>query len=129
MTLNALWRLIRSLLVALGAPAAMIARVWRRDTMAMRRFARLLALMRGDGLRLRYADEDGDAAHARVDMLAWIARDPLAAARRMARRATGVERARLAAKYAPVSFAPPVLAQIALAFPPVHDPLTDIDTC
>ena len=129
MPLNALWRLIRLLLVALGAPAALIARVWRRDTMAMRRFARLLEFARRDGLHLRGADEDKECARLRVDMLAWMARDPLAAARRMARRATGVERVRLAAKYAPVSFAPPVLAQIALAFPPVHDPLTDIDTC
>ena len=129
MPLNALWRLIRLLLVALGAPAALIARVWTRDMPAMRRFARLLALVRGDGLRLRYADDDESAAHARADMLAWMARDPFAAAKRMARRATGLERTRLGAKYAPVSFAPPVLAAIALAFPPVHDPLADIDTC
>ena len=129
MPLNALWRLIRSLLVALGAPAAMIVRVWRRDMPAMRRFARLLEFVRCDDLCLCDADEDAESARRRVDMLAWMARDPLAAARRMARRATGVERVRLAAKYAPVSFAPPVLAQIALAFPPFYEPLTDIDTC
>ena len=129
MPLNALWRLIRLLLVVLGAPAALIARVWGRDLPAMRRFARLLELVRRDGLRLRYAHDDADAMRTRADMLAWIARDPLAAARRMARRATGLERTRLAAKYAPMRWTPPSLMQTALAFAPPYDPLTDIDTC
>ena len=129
MTLNALWRLLRLLFVALGAPAATVARVWTRDMPAMRRLAHLLKLVRGDGLRLRYAHEGAEASRRRADMLAWIAADPLAAAKRMARRATGVERARLGAKYAPASFAPPILMQVALAFPPLHDPLLDIDTC
>ena len=78
-------------------------------------------------LRPRHADEDARLAQTRADMLAWIARDGLSAAKRMAHRATGLERARLGAKYAPASWTPPMLIQAALAFPPLHDPLAIVD--
>ena len=129
MTLNALWRLIRSLLAALGAPVCMIARVWRRDDRGMRRFADLLGLVRRRGWVLRRDGEDDATVAARVDKLAWIARDPLKALRHLARRMRGWRRARRGAEVAPVSWTPPVLAPIALAFAPLHDPLVDIDTC
>ena len=67
MPLNALWRLIRTLLAQLGAPAAMIARVWRRDRVAMGGFALLLELVRKRGWRLRYDGEDDATVSARID--------------------------------------------------------------
>ena len=129
MTLNALWRLIRSLLAQLGAPVCVIARVWRRDMVEMGGFALLLETVRQRGWRLRYDGEDDATVAARLDTLAWIARDPDKAARHLARRLRGLKRWRVGAQSAPVSWAPPRLARIALMFSPLHDPLVDIDTC
>ena len=66
MTLNALWRLIRLLFVALGAPASMIARAWRRDERFMRGFAHLSQIVRGRGWSLRYDGEDEATVAARI---------------------------------------------------------------
>ena len=126
MTLNALWRLIRSLFVALGAPAAMVALVWRRDMRAMAGFAHLLQRMRGRGWWLRYDGEDAATVARRIARLEWIARDPQAAVRHMARRLSGHERAR-GAFAAPESWTPPALAPITPAFAP-RDAVAIIDS-
>ena len=76
MPLNAIWRLIRSLFAVLGATVSTIARMWRRDEVAMGGFALLLETVRQGGWRLRYDGEDVAAVAARLDTLAWIARDP-----------------------------------------------------
>ena len=51
----------------------------------------------------------------RFAKMEWIARDPVAAMKHLARQADGLARVRLCAEYAPVSFAPPVLACAALS--------------
>ncbi len=119
MTLNAIWRLIRTLLVALGAPACMVARLWRRDARMMRAIARMLGSMRTRGLWLRYDGEDEAMAARRLDRLAWIARDPKKATRHMARALMrrgggGFRRWLMGAQYAPVAWTPPSLAIAAL---------------
>ena len=129
MTLTALWRLIRTLFAALGAPVCMVARVWRRDEGGIRRFADLLGMVRQRGWLLRYDGEDEAIVAARIDKLNWIARDPVKAMRHLARRLRGWKRWRLAAQEAPVSWTPPKLPLIALALAPPYDPLVDIDTC
>ena len=85
MTLNALWRLIRMLFVALGAPATVVARVWRRDERRMRSIVRLLQWFRTRGYWLRHDGEDDATVAKRIARLDWIARDPKKAARHMAR--------------------------------------------
>ena len=127
MTLTALWRLIRTLLAALGAPVCMIARVWRRDEGAMRRYADLLGLVRQRGWLLRYDGDDDAIVAARIDKLDWIARDPVKAMRHLAQRLRGWKRWRLAAQEAPVSWTPPRLARIALMFA-LLDPPAIVDS-
>ena len=95
----------------------------------MRRFAHLMGLVRKRGWRLRYDGETDATVAARLDTLNWIARDPDKAARHLSRRLRGVKRWRVGAQSAPVSWAPPRLAGIALMFSPLNDPLADIDTC
>ena len=127
MTLTALWRLIRTLLAALGAPVCMIARVWRRDEGGMRRFADLLGMVRQRGWLLRYDGEDEAIVAARIDKLDWIARDPVKAMRHLARRLRGWRRWRLGGQEAPVAWTPPVLPQIALMFA-LLDPPAIVDS-
>ena len=122
MTLNALWRLIRMLFVALGAPASMVARVWRRDKRHMRGFVRLLQWFQKRGHWLRYDGEDEATVAARIARLDWIARDPKKAARHMARvlmrrGGGGFQRWRLGAQSAPVAWAPrrPAIAALPLS--------------
>ncbi len=129
MTLTVLWRLIRTLLAALGAPACMIARAWRRDERAMRGFVFQLERLKARGRWLRYEGEDDSTVAWRIDRLNWIARDPHKAARHISRHGAGIGRHLYGAMYAPASWTPPLVAQAPLAFPPVHDPLVDIDTC
>ena len=114
MTLNALWRLIRTLLVALGAPACMVARLWRRDEMGMRRIARLLARFRARGLWLRYDGEDDATVIKRIERLKWMARNPHKAVLHMARRGEGFRRHTIGAQFTPIAWAPPMLQIAAL---------------
>ena len=76
MTLNALRRLIRTLLVALGAPACTIARVWRCEARAISGFAHPLERCQKRGWWLRYNGENDATVTERIVRLEWIAQAP-----------------------------------------------------
>ena len=97
---NALWRLIRLLLVALGAPARAVARVWVREVAQMQRLAALLKAAERLGYRLRYDGED---------------------------EATLIRRWRQAAALTPPSRTPAMLAQTVMAIAALQ-PLASIDS-
>lgn len=97
LTFATLTRFIAILLVALCAPAGMMRRVRGFDLPQMWRFAYGLSLTWKRGGRLRYPGEDLATVAARIDMHAWMAFDPVAALKHLARRARGHRRMRCTA--------------------------------
>ncbi|MDX2233303.1 MAG: hypothetical protein NW200_02280 [Hyphomonadaceae bacterium] len=124
MTIAILTRLIAILLAALCAPAGSCARVRGFGAVQLFVFAYGLAEMCANGEKLRYPGESLATVAARIDLYAWIAFDPPAAARHLARRATGWRRARMG-KRAPLSFAPARLWLAACVAAPARLALDD----
>lgn len=132
MTLADLWRLIRSLLVALGAPAGLVMCLWRRDVRLMRAYAHFLEGMGRRGARLRHDGEDEATMRKRFARMQWIVRDPRRAARHLARRMVrsgDFNCHRLGAMCAPVSWTPPRVALAPLALSHPHETQMDVGWC
>jgi hypothetical protein len=101
-TVADLTRMIVVLLVALCAPADAMRHVRGFTRAQLWLFARGLAQAWKQGEKLRYPGEDLATVARRIDLHAWLARDPRAAMRHMARRRRGHLRARHGDVLAPV---------------------------
>ena len=106
MTIAALTNFIAIVLVALCAPARMVARLRGMNVVQLWLLAHGLADMHAEGGRLRYPGETLAVVAARLDLMAWLAFDPFAARTHLARGLRGWRRARLGAA-APPAMAPP----------------------
>jgi len=111
----ALLEILAVLLVALLAPARMLARVAHLDARALAGVRRMLEDRRRRGRALRYEGEDDGVVAARIDRMAWIARDPLKAVRHLSRLYRRVLPLRMAGQACPPGFAPPCVPIPALA--------------
>lgn len=89
-----LLRLIAILFVAMLAPGRMIARVRGLDRFGLFKFLYALQWMQKRRMLLRRPGESLATVAARIDLIVWIAHDPLAALRTRVRRMRGWKRAR-----------------------------------
>jgi hypothetical protein len=89
-----LLRMIAVLFVALGAPERMMARARKLDRLGLFSFMYALQWMQKRGILLRRPGEDLAIVAARIDLVVWIAHDPLAALKTRVRRMRGWKRAR-----------------------------------
>jgi hypothetical protein len=108
-------RLLAVLVALFGASARVVGRIAGLRGRVRAGFARLVAERARRGQPLAWWGEDADRVDARAARLEWIARDPVKAMRHLSRRARGLFRVRLCAEFAPLAFAPPVLAAPPLA--------------
>jgi len=113
MSVASLLRTIVVLLVALCAPGRMIARVRACDRRTLRGIVLFFQVLEQRGYRLWRDGERLAAVEARIDRIVWMAHDPFAAQRHIARRLRGWLRA--VATAAPPGFAPPRLPCAPLA--------------
>ena len=103
-TVAELLRMIAILFVAMLAPGRMIARVRKLNRVGLCLMAYGLAMDREAGCLLRYPGETLADVAARIDLYVWLAQDPYAARRHIARTARGRQRVQLA-HCAPPTFA------------------------
>ncbi len=99
-------QLIATLLAVFGVPVRFALAVLQACATVKGRFAEALRICEAEGWALRYEGEDDALVAARVKFIAWIARDPWAARRRMVRGMRGWEAHRFAS-YVPVLCLPP----------------------
>jgi hypothetical protein len=92
-----LLRMIAVLFVALGAPQRMMARARKLDRLGLFSFMYALQWMQKRGILLRRPGEDLAAVAARIDLVIWIAHDPLGALKTRVRTMRGWKRARYGA--------------------------------
>ncbi len=99
-------QVIATLLAVFGAPVQFALRVLERRAVVKARFARILEICEENGWALRRDGEDDATVEARIRFLAWIADDPWAAGKYLARQLRGWE-AHRHAHYVPVLCLPP----------------------
>ena len=116
-TVAELLRMIAILFVAMLAPGRMIARVRKLNRIGLCLMAWGLAQDHKKGCLLRYPGETLADVAARIDLYVWLAQDPRAALRHMARTSRGCQREMLS-KYAAPTFA---AARTSLALLPLAD--------
>lgn len=90
-TYSAAWidRLIACLLAFFGVPLRFAARVLSGRAVVRTRFALLLEDCKHKGRALRLEGESDETVARRIAMMAWLAENPLAAAKHLARQARG----------------------------------------
>ncbi len=99
-------RLIATLLAFFGVPLAFALAVLEACAAVKARFAQALRICRAEGWALRRDGENDATVAARVKFIAWIAEDPWAAGKYLARQLRGWE-AHRHAHYVNVLFLPP----------------------